>query len=130
MSVPSKTNWRNMPEPWALICKAAEHIKAAYDPGDDSDDPGRCDLQPLQDGLTAALMTLEGAEDTPAGNRDTDPVNAVIVLLRASQDVLQRLSGDLPGAVAPTTEGKKIAAKKGDGRKKGTTKNPEPYWAD
>ncbi len=84
-----------MRDPWKAIHEVAEYTRQLYSPGDDSEDLGRCDIQLLLDGHTAALMTLEGVEETPDTNRDTEPIKAVTALLRAYQAVLRGLWGDL-----------------------------------
>ena len=84
-----------MHEPWRTLLQVAEHTLKLYNPGDDSEDLGRCDIQLLLDGLTAALMTLQGTEDTPEGNRDAVPIEAVAAVLRSYQAVLRGLFGDL-----------------------------------
>ena len=77
-----------MRNPWDAVRRVAKHTAATYEPSDDAPEPGRCDLQLVQDALYAARLAVEGA-------RPGDACNAVAELLRALHRVLTGLSGDV-----------------------------------
>ena len=79
-------------EPWTAIRQIAERTARAYDPGDDSPEPARCDLQLVIDAIHGAGVALDGARDTP---EDSEASNAVGKLLRTLERILTGLSGDV-----------------------------------